>query len=285
MIRRKVQPMKRTVMHASLPAVVLAAAAMAFEAQPASQEPADPQPGDTFSDPLSSGNPGPEMVVVPAGTFRMGCLAAEGCSEYELPVREVTIGQPFAVSKYVVTLEEFNRFASGRAQTGYKFEDPGESPASWVSWADARAYTEWLSEETGEKYRLLSEAEWEYVARAGSTTPYPWGDELGSNRANCWACGDEFQFAAPVGRFPPNAWGLHDAVGNGWEWVEDCWNDTHEGAPSDASARLEGDCSDHVIRGGSWRDGPRELRSAFRRPVENPHFKGGNFRVARELAP
>lgn len=277
--------MKRTFVHAAFLAALLAAPAAAFEAQPASQEPADPQPGDTFSDTLSSGEPGPEMVIVPAGTFRMGCLSNEGCSEYELPVREVTIEQPFAVSKYVVTLAEFNRFAPGRAAEGYEFEGEGASPASWVSWTDARAYAEWLSRETGEKYRLLSEAEWEYVARAGSTTPYPWGDELGSNRANCWACGDEFQFTAPVGRFPPNAWGLHDAVGNGWEWVEDCWNDTHEGAPSDASARLEGDCSYHVIRGGSWRDGPRELRSAFRRPVEMRHFKGENFRVARVLAP
>ena len=277
--------MKSTVVQTAFLAVLVAAPAAAFEAQPASQEPAEPQPGDTFSDTLSSGEAGPEMVVVPAGTFRMGCLSAEGCSEYELPVREVTIEQPFAVSKYVVTLAEFNRFARGRAGEGYKFEGEGASPASWVSWTDARAYAEWLSRETGEKYRLLSEAEWEYVARAGSTTPYPWGDELGSNRANCWACGDEFQFTAPVGRFPPNAWGLHDAVGNGWEWVEDCWNDTHEGAPSDASARLEGDCSYHVIRGGSWRDGPRELRSAFRRPVEMRHFKGENFRVARELTP
>ena len=277
--------MKRTVVHAAFLAVLLAAAAAAFEAQPQSQEPADPQPGDTFSDALTSGDPGPEMVVVPAGTFRMGCLSAEGCSEYELPVREVTIEQPFAVSKYVVTRVEFNRFGRGRAGEGYKFEGEGASPASWVSWADARAYAEWLSRETGEKYRLLSEAEWEYVVRAGSTTPYPWGDELGTNRANCWACGDEYEFSAPVGQFAPNAWGLHDAVGNGWEWVEDCWNDTHEGAPSEASARLEGDCSDHVIRGGSWRDGPRELRSAFRRPVENPYFKSGNLRVARELAP
>ena len=277
--------MKRTVVHAAFLAALLAAPVAAFEAQPASQEPADPQPGSTFSDALTSGEAGPEMVVVPAGTFRMGCLSGVECSEYELPVREVTIEQPFAVSKYVVTLAEFKRFAPGRAAEGYEFEGEGASPASWVSWTDARAYAEWLSRETGEKYRLLSEAEWEYVARAGSTTPYPWGDELGSNRANCWACGDEFQFTAPVGRFPPNAWGLHDAVGNGWEWVEDCWNDTHEGAPSDASARLEGDCSYHVIRGGSWRDGPRELRSAFRRPVEMRHFKGENFRVARVLAP
>ncbi len=277
--------MKRIFANASLLSVLLAAAAMAFEAQPATQDRATLQPGDTFSDPLSSGAPGPEMVVVPAGTFRMGCLSAEGCSKYELPVREVTIEQPFAVSKYVVTLEEFNGFAPGLAAKGYQFEGPGVSPASWVSWADARAYAEWLSQETGEKYRLLSEAEWEYVVRAGSTTPYPWGEEFVANHANCWACEDEFQFSAPVGQFPPNAWGLHDVVGNGWEWVEDCWNDTHEGAPSDASGRLEGDCSYHVIRGGSWRDGPTELRSAFRRPVEKRYFKGENFRVAREFAP
>ena len=277
--------MKRTAVHAAFLAALLAAAAAAFEAQPASQERAALELGDTFSDTLSSGASGPEMIVVPAGTFRMGCLAAEGCSEYELPVREVTIHRPFAVSKYVVTLEQFNRFAPGRAFAGYNFEGPGTSPASGVSWADARAYTEWLSEETGERYRLLSEAEWEYVVRAGSTTPYPWGEAFGANHANCWACGDEFQFTAPVGQFAPNAWGLHDAVGNGWEWVEDCWNDNHEGNPADGSARLEGDCSYHVIRGGSWRDGPRELRSAFRRPVEMRMFKGENFRVARELSP
>ena len=277
--------MKRTFVHAVLPSVLLAAAAAGFEARPASQESGAPQPGDTFSDTLRSGESGPEMIVVPAGTFRMGCLSAAGCSDYELPVREVMIEQPFAVSKYVVTLEQFNRFAPGRAWAGYKFEGPGTSPASWVSWADARAYAEWLSEETGEKYRLLSEAEWEYVARAGSTTPYPWGDELGVDHANCIRCGDEFEFTAPVGRFPPNAWGLHDMQGNGWEWVEDCWNDNHEGAPSDGTARLEGDCAYHVIRGGSWRDGPRELRSAFRRPVEYRRFRGENFRVARELTP
>lgn len=277
--------MKRTAVHAAFLVVLLAAAAAAFEAQPARQEGAALEPGDTFSDILSSGASGPEMIVVPAGTFRMGCLSAEGCSEYELPVREVTIEQPFAVSKYVVTLEEFDRFAPGRAWAGYKFEGSGVSPASWLSWADARAYTEWLSEETGEQYRLLSEAEWEYVVRAGSTTPYPWGEAFGANHANCWACGDEFQFAAPVGQFAPNAWGLHDAVGNGWEWVEDCWNDNHEGSSADGSARLEGDCSYRVIRGGSWRDGPRELRSAFRRPVEKRWFRGENFRVARELTP
>lgn len=277
--------MKRIFAQASLLSVLLVAAAMAFETQTTSQESADLEPGDAFSDTLSSGDLGPEMVVVPAGTFRMGCLSVEGCSEYELPVREVTIEEPFAVSKYVVTLDEFVRFLRSGAGPGYKQHRPGRSPAGWVSWSHARAYAEWLSEETGERYRLLSEAEWEYVSRAGSTTPYPWGEEFGANHANCWACEDEFQFSAPVGQFPPNAWGLYDVQGNGWEWVQDCWNDNHEGAPSDGSARLEGDCSYRVIRGGSWRDGPTELRSAFRRPVENRHFKGESFRVARVLVP
>ena len=255
------------------------------EAAPAIQEPAALQPGDTFSDTLSSGEPGPEMVVVPAGTFRMGCASGVDCNDNELPVREVTIPRRFAVSKYVVTLDEFVRFSPSGARRGYKQHRPGRSPASWVSWSDARTYTEWLSEETGQEYRLLSEAEWECVARAGSTTPYPWGEEFGANHANCWACGDEFQFSAPVGQFRSNAWGLHDMQGNGWEWVQDCWNDTYEGAPSDGSAWLEGDCSKHVIRGGSWRDGPKEMRSAFRFYVALSGFRGENFRVARVLNP
>ena len=278
--------MKRTVVHAAFLAVLLAAAAAAFEAQPATQEGALLEPGDTFSDTLSSGDAGPEMIVVPAGTFRMGCVSGVECSENELPVREVTIPRRFAVSKYVVTLDEFARFLPSGAQAGYKQHEPGRSPAGWVSWSDARAYAEWLSEETGEQYRLLSEAEWEYLSRAGSTTPYPWGEEFGTNRANCWACADEFRFSAPVGQFPPNAWGLHDMQGNGWEWVEDCWNDSYEGAPTDGSAWLEGDCSRHVIRGGSWRDGPKEMRSAFRFPLaERSGFRGESFRVARELPP
>ncbi len=132
--------MKRTFAHAAFLFVLLPAATAGFEAQPATQERTALEPGDTFSDTLSSGGSGPEMVVIPSGTFRMGCLSVEGCSEYELPVREVTIEQPFAVSKYVVTLAEFNPFAPGRAQKGYKFEGPGASAASWVSWADASAY-------------------------------------------------------------------------------------------------------------------------------------------------
>ncbi len=256
------------------------------EAVPAIQEPAALQPGGTFSDTLSSGGPGPEMVVIPAGTFHMGCVSGVECRDNELPVREVTIPHSFAVSKYVVTLDEFVRFSPSGAQGGYKQHRPGRSPAGSVSWSVARAYAAWLSEETGEEYRLLSEAEWEYVARAGSTTPYPWGEEFGTSRANCWACGDEFRFSAPVGQFPPNAWGLHDMQGNGWEWVQDCWNDSYEGAPSDGSAWLEGDCSRHVIRGGSWRDGPPEMRSAFRFGLANRSgFRGENFRVARVLTP
>ena len=169
------------------------------EAVPAIQEPADLEPGGTFSDTLNSGEPGPEMVVIPAGTFRMGCVSGVECNENELPVREVTIPRRFAVSKYVVTLDEFVRFSPAGARLGHKQHRPGRSPAGWVSWSDAFAYTEWLSRETGETYRLLSEAEWEYVSRAGSTTPYPWGEEFGANHANCWVCGDEFQFYGASG--------------------------------------------------------------------------------------
>ncbi len=255
------------------------------EAVPAVQEPADLQPGDTFSDVLGSDGSGPEMVVIPAGTFRMGCVSDVECNDSELPVREVTIPHSFAVSKNVVTLDEFVRFSPSGARRGFKQQGSGRTPASWVSWSDARAYGEWLSRETGQAYRLLSEAEWEYIARAGSTTPYPWGEELGVNHANCIHCGDDFQFSAPVGQFPPNAWGLHDMQGNGWEWVEDCWNDSYEGAPSDGGAWLDGDCSRHVIRGGSWRDGAQEMRSAFRFYVARSGFRGENFRVARVLTP
>ena len=142
-----------------------------------------------------------------------------------------------------------------------------------VSWKDAKAYVRWLSERTGEKYRLLSEAEWEYVARAGTTTAYWWGDEIGQNRANCDGCGSRWddKRTAPVGSFPANPFGLHDVHGNVWEWVEDCW---------------EGNCGRRVLRGGSWNFSPRVLRSAFRLGYSSG-YRGNNagFRVARTLTP
>ena len=143
----------------------------------------------------------------------------------------------------------------------------GRRPVVGVSWEDAKGYVRWIREETGKEYRLLSEAEWEYVARAGTRTEYWWGDGIGRGRANCDGCGSRWDAkeTAPVGSFGANAYGLHDVHGNVWEWVEDCLHVNYEGAPVDGSAWVSGgDCEQRVLRGGSWSNEPRYLRSAFR---------------------
>ena len=134
----------------------------------------------------------------------------------------------------------------------------GRRPVINVSWNDAQDYVEWLSAQTGHAYRLLSEAEWEYVARAGSSTVYSWGDDIGSNRANCDGCGSQWDYdrTAPVGSFAANGFGVHDMHGNVWEWVEDCWNGSYAGAPTDGSAWRSGECEQRVLRGGSWNISP-----------------------------
>ena len=232
------------------------------------------KPGDTFRD-----CPGcPEMVVVPAGSFLMGSPESEeGRWDDEGPVHEVTIARPFAVGVYEVTFGEWDACVSGGGCGGYRPDDQGwgrgRRPVVNVSWEDAQAYVRWLSGRTGEAYRLLSEAEWEYVARAGTTTRYWWGNEIGRNRANCDGCGSRWddKQTAPVGSFAANPFGLHDVHGNVWEWTEVCY---------------EGDCSRRVLRGGSWVDAPRFLRSAFRyRSTTGGRFGSYGFRVARTLTP
>ena len=158
-----------------------------------------------------------------------------------------------------------------------------------VSWEDATAYAEWQSAETGERYRLPSEAEWEYAARAGTTTAYSWGAEIGQNRANCNGCGSRWddEQTAPAGSFAANAWGLHDMHGNVTEWVEDCWHDSYARAPADGSAWTRGgDCGRRVLRGGSWGNDPRILRSADRDWfVVGFGIATVGFRLARTLTP
>ena len=246
-----------------------------------------PQPGDSFSDPLSSGGQGPEMVVIPAGSFSMGCVSGQDCYGDEMPVHEVTISRPFAVSKYEVTFEDYDRFTDPD-----KVDDEGwgrgRRPVMRVSWNDAKEYVSWLSAQTGEPYRLLSEAEWEYVARAGSAAKYSWGNSIDSNRANCYGCGSQWDYegTAPVGSFESNAFGVHDVHGNVYEWVEDCWNGSYEGAPADGSAWLTGDCESRIFRGGSWDDFPDDLRIALRVSTAAGQRDGYyGFRVARTLAP
>ena len=234
----------------------------------------------------------PEMVVVPAGNFRMGSPSREkGSDGNEGPVHRVKIAEPFAAGVREVTFAEWDACVSAGGCGGYRPNDKGwgrgNRPVINVNWHDAQAYVGWLSRKTGAEYRLLSEAEWEYAARAGTMTRYFWGDNVGRNRANCGSrCRDSFPNTAPVESFPANAWGLRDMHGNVWEWVDDCWNESYAGAPSDGSVWESGDCDKGVLRGGSWDDKPRGLRSANRLWLEAwDRLDVIGFRVARTLAP
>jgi formylglycine-generating enzyme required for sulfatase activity len=189
-----------------------------------------------------------------------------------------------------VTFEEYDAFtdATGRERAYDQGWGRGRRPIINVSWHDAVAYTQWLSSQTGESYRLPSEAEWEYAARAGSTTKYSWGNDIGRNRANCDGCGSRWddEKTAPVGSFRANRWGLYDVHGNVWEWVKDCYNDSYRGAPTDGSAWESGDCSRRVLRGGSWGSLPGFLRAASRNGLTaGSRYGSVGFRVARTVTP
>ena len=223
----------------------------------------------------------PEMVVVPAGEYMIGSW------------HRVRIGQAFAVGRYEVTFAEWDACVAAGGCGGHRPFDRtwgrGNRPVIYVSWKDAKAYVDWLSRRTGKEYRLLSESEWEYVARAGTTTEYWWGDEIGEARATCDGCGsrwDDYK-TAPVGSFRANKFGLKDVHGNVWEWVEDCWHGSYSGAPTNGNAWTSGgDCSKRVLRGGSWEDFPRDLRSANRyRNSAGYRYDNYGFRIARTLAP
>ena len=229
----------------------------------------------------------PEMVVIPAGRFRMGCVSGRNCQDDERPVHEVQVPS-FALGVYEVTLEEYERFA--RATGRRRPNDRGwgrDRPVIYVSWEDAQAYAAWLSDETGEDYRLPSESEWEYAARAGTTTQYSWGQDIGRNRANCDGCGSRWDDdeTAPAGSFAANDWGLHDMHGNVWEWVEDCWHENYARAPRDGSAWTSGgDCGHRMLRGGAWYSNPASLRSAYRFNLgADARSEIYGFRVSRTL--
>ena len=282
---------------------------------------AGPQVGDRFRDCPEC----PEMVVLPAGSYRMGSPSYEqGRGDDEGPVHEVTIGAPFALGMHEVTVADFGRFVdetgysagskcwtyeagkteerTGRGWRNPGFEQSSGHPAACVSWNDAQAYAAWLSRRTGEAYRLPTESEWEYAARAGTATSRYWG---GSESGQCRhangadaslksrysgvtvaSCRDGHAHTAPAGSFAANDWGLHDMLGNVWEWTEDCWNGSYAGAPSDGSAWEYGDCSRRVLRGGSWVSRPSFLRAAYRYWGTTGIRNGSNgFRVARTLTP
>jgi formylglycine-generating enzyme required for sulfatase activity len=234
----------------------------------------------------------PDMIVVPAGSFMMGSPSTEdGRYANESPQHIVAIAEPFAVSKYEVTFAEWDTcVAYGAckqtpADSGW---GRGQRPVIYVNWDDARQYAAWLSKITGKPYRLLSEAEYEYAARAGTLTAYPWGDDIklnGTAMTNCDGCGSQWdkQQTAPVGSFAANRFGLYDMVGNVWEWVEDCYHDDYNGAPADGSPWI-GNCGDRVVRAGAWDIAPRNVRSALRAGINTDNRANYlGFRVARAL--
>lgn len=239
----------------------------------------------------------PRMVVIPAGRFSMGSTGNElGREPREGPVRRVEIAR-FAAGKFEVTFDQWSECVQrgGCPRLGQESSGAGAGshPVINVSWNDARAYLDWLSQATGRSYRLLTEAEWEYAARALSDTPYPWGASASHDYANYGldvCCGgsvagrDQWVNTAPVGSFPPNRFGLYDMHGNAWEWVEDCFAETLAGAPTDGSAATRAGCANHVRRGGSWFIGVDYLRSAVRHndPAAARSSEWG-FRVARSL--
>ena len=235
--------------------------------------------GETFEDCTDC----PVMVVIPAGTFLMGSETGQEWDSDERPQHKVTIARPFALGKFEVTFDEYDSFAlaTKRELPGDQDWGRGNRPVINVSWKDAQAYVTWLSEKTGEAYRLPSEAEWEYAARAGTPTSFSFGQEITPQQANY---GKNVEKTTPVDSYLPNDFGLHDMHGNVYEWVEDCWNKNYMGAPKDGSAWEKGECDTRVLRGGSLFSGSKEIRSAHR----NKKFavsdrKSYGFRVARVL--
>jgi formylglycine-generating enzyme required for sulfatase activity len=274
----------------------------------------------------------PDMIVLPAGSFTMGSPETEpGRNTWEGPQHVVTFARPFAVARFEVTVDEFAAFVrdtayqadgpcwtlekgkldgrSGRSWRDPGYEQDGSYPAVCLSWSDARAYVAWLSKKTGKDYRLLSEAEWEYAARArttpGSGPRYGFGDDAaalcghgngfdqtakqtiaGTVTWEALSCFDAHAYAAPVGKFAPNGFGLHDMLGNAKEWTADCYHDTvgYRGAPADGSAWTSGECRQHVQRGGSWLGYARLLRVAFRYKAADDRASDVGVRVARTLA-
>jgi formylglycine-generating enzyme required for sulfatase activity len=230
----------------------------------------------------------PEVVLAPSGSFSMGSPESEpGRTNDEGPQHRVTFAKPFAVGRFAVTFAEWDACVAGGGCGGYKPSDEGwgraDRPVINVNRDDAQAYVKWLSKKTGRHYRLLSEAEREYVTRAGKQSPFWWGASISPEQANydgkyTYNGGSKGEYRGrtlPVKSFDPNPWGLYQVHGNVWEWVEDCWVDNYNGAPSDGSAWTTGECGSRVLRGGSWNAYPQYLRAAY----HGIYFSGSGPRV------
>jgi formylglycine-generating enzyme required for sulfatase activity len=224
----------------------------------------------------------PAMVKLPGGQFEMGSMADAS----ERPPHRVQVAG-FALGAYEVTQREWKAcVAAGACSDKPRVAGNDRLPMMNLSWDDATKYVQWLRSLTGKPYRLPSEAEWEYAARAGATTSYPWGKEIGVARANCSGCGGTYdpKLPAAVGSFPPNAWGLYDMQGGVAEWTEDCWHKNYESAPTNGSAWQSPRCSDHVLRGGSWKNPPTELTASSRNFYDGSvRYVANGLRVAVSL--
>lgn len=293
----------------------------------------DLTPGTRFRDDLKDHGHGPEMVVIPSGRFMMGEAPHPQKRYYNKPVHEVTIDRPFALSIHEITNAQYVRFLNAMGRLGPPSKDYDwvfsetwgrhskivekevqgvlglthhyehevaegphneQRPVTHVNWYGARAYAEWLSEQTGYNYRLPTEAEWEYATKAGTSTWYWWGNNAGrgEGRAACEGCGSQWddrpqdeRDTAPVGSFEPNPFGLYDVHGNAWEWVQDCWHPNYTGAPTDGSAWLKDNDEEckRVLRGGAITSGPANMESTYRMFRKHPASNVGGIRLARDL--
>lgn len=245
------------------------------------------KPGDSFKECAENC---PEMIVIPTGSFMMGSRPIDkNVWRNEFPQHQVTINKPFAVSKFELTFDAWDTCVAAGGCNGYRPNDQGlgrgQYPVINIAWEDAQRYVAWLSVVTGKTYRLLSESEYEYAARAGTQTAYPWGDDIGKNNANCLDCSSKWDGKiAPVGSFAANGFGLHDMVGNVGKWVEDCYHDNFEEAPTDGSPWTTGNCTYRVARGGAYFNYAIVLRSAARNQVSTVvKSESFGFRVGRTL--
>jgi len=261
------------------------------------------------------------MTVLPSGRFKQGSASGSGALSFEQPQHLVSIAYPLAISPHEITVGDFREFiaATGRDMQGCdsydgkwqhqpnaSWKDPGFAqgtthPVTCASWNDATAYAQWLSAKSGHRYRLPSASEWEYAARAGADGVHPWNssgsacaeanvaDQSAARRYPGWdvfACDDGYVNTAPVGSFSANAFGLSDMLGNVFEWTQDCWHDDYSGAPTDGSARTDGDCTQRELRGGSWFSSPSYVTASYR-----DHFAADyrassvGFRLVRDINP
>ncbi|MCB8819530.1 SUMF1/EgtB/PvdO family nonheme iron enzyme [Microvirga rosea] len=243
---------------------------------PPPAKPGETSSGSTFRDCQGC----PELVRIAGGSFRMG--SDEDSSEK--PLRLVQVAA-FAIGRYPVTVAEWNQCVAAKACADVARGD-NDDPVRNLSWLDAQQYAGWLAQSTGIPYRLPSEAEWEYAARAGSSSRYWWGEKMAPKMANCKGCGDPYDTHAPlkVGSLSPNPFGLADVSGGVAQWVADCWHPTYQGAPTDGSAWAEPNCREHVLRGGSWRNDASYARSASRSHYDTGvRYPAHGLRIARSL--